>query len=112
MSAHTPGPWKADWIFVTDCPDNAKVRIHAAPKSDMYSDALVAEAAFSPTPSGYHVDSREEAEANARLIAAAPDLLEALKALVYEVDDSDYRWKSKGEVMARVAIAKATGGAA
>lgn len=88
MNKHTPGPWVAspdpngsptDWVIGT-------------------------------TNESRPID--EVAVCNARdanLIAAAPDMLEALTALVYEIDDSDYRWQSKGEVMARVAIAKAKG---
>ena len=58
--------------------------------------------------------TRECQEANARLIAAAPDLLAALEALVGEADlgevdlDDDDRAKLE---QARAAIAKATGGA-
>jgi hypothetical protein len=45
---------------------------------------------------------REQAEANARLIAAAPDLLEALKNVIRGVPDT---WD--GVIKARAAIAKA-----
>ena len=49
-------------------------------------------------------------EANSRLIAAAPDLLDALQSIIDDIDsefgtDCDYN-------KARAAIAKATGGAA
>ncbi len=51
-----------------------------------------------------------QAEANARLIAAAPDLLEALR-LIAEQDPAenalDPQWAAR---IARAAIAKATGG--
>jgi len=46
----------------------------------------------------------EESGANARLIAAAPELLEALIAMLSNTPDCDH--------VARAAIAKATGGAA
>jgi hypothetical protein len=65
--------------------------------------------------------SQREAIANARLIAAAPDLLEALKDLMPILDKA---WDYDGDVFgrlhndavdagqnARAAIAKATGGA-
>jgi hypothetical protein len=64
---------------------------------------------------GYHVavaSSREddEVDANARLIAAAPDLLEALQSIV----DMDVAYQRGPKVedaveVARAAIAKATG---
>lgn len=47
-----------------------------------------------------------EGQANARLIAAAPDLLEALEA-AFEMHVSQH---PKWEAIARAAIAKATGG--
>lgn len=64
--------------------------------------------------------SDDEKEANARLIAAAPDLLEALQAFVSPWDgDSVEEIESQSGLatsvrieQARAAIAKATGGAA
>ena len=47
-----------------------------------------------------------EAKANARLIAAAPDLLEALKVLLDNKDNNE--WLT-GETAARAAIKKAEG---
>jgi hypothetical protein len=92
---HTPGPWghktrESSWGTIDDgiCgPDGEQVRVH-----------------------GMTLSSSEEAKANARLISAAPDLLEALK-VVFVIGDrcvSDiygYEFKMK----ARAAIAKATG---
>jgi hypothetical protein len=50
--------------------------------------------------------AREMAQANARLIAAAPDLLEALQEIVETLDTNDFaHWTES----ARSAIAKATG---
>ena len=67
MSAHTPGPWK-----VVDKIDGRKPRSMAlvAAGGDMSIDC---------TRSG---DTRAESNANARLIAAAPDLLAELEHLV------------------------------
>lgn len=85
MSAakHTPGPWRVD-----------------AHMNVMYRDGLVA---FPCISGGF------PQEANARLIAAAPELLEALIGLM--------ELESRGRIMpigkewdaARAAIAKATG---
>ena len=57
----------------------------------------------------------ENPEADARLIAAAPDLMDALKALL-SLDDNHQRGNGDEDVcqevqMARAAIAKATGAA-
>jgi hypothetical protein len=57
---------------------------------------------------------RAECDANARLIAAAPDLLEALQAIVKSLagqDDEGMIEHAKQMIDARAAIAKAIGGA-
>ena len=59
MSAHTPGPWQCDGVEVQTLQGGAVV----------------------DCTSGYDLMAYNEACANARLIAAAPDLLAALKAL-------------------------------
>jgi hypothetical protein len=64
-------------------------------------------------------DEPEEARANARLVAAAPDLLAALQALRLAQEQNKYpSWEkgvpefNKAEAMADAAIAKAVGSAA
>jgi hypothetical protein len=114
-SKHTPGPWKAQprefpegqwflegqWEVVSTC-ENERLIAEAAP----------------------HIDSDSE-EANARLIAAAPELLEALVWMVendetYEGDEPirEHNGRTWNEVnaywieglnRARAAIAKAEG---
>lgn len=54
-------------------------------------------------------DQRDEANANARLIAAAPELLEALKAVL--ANSLDSKGLADAHKQARAAIAKATTGA-
>lgn len=89
MSKHTPGPWWANGIEVGAGP---------------LMQVKVAKAGGA---------TYEEAKANAKLLAAAPDLLKALEPFV--------RYSSSNEVIrievrtadiktARAAIAKATGG--
>jgi hypothetical protein len=70
MSAHTPGPWAA-----VDPPHSIVVRTEPPTKSKFGADRNAAIGGF------YQSDPEKlaEAMANARLIAAAPELLEALK---------------------------------
>lgn len=91
MSKHTPGPWKAhfeDAYFVTG-PDLGRV-------------AMMMNLKGAHGLGGRR--SGNESAANARLIAAAPDLLEALKDAVRD-SESPGQWLDE----ARAAIAKATG---
>ena len=87
MSKHTPGPWAVDRYCRDITPVGRYLRIAEIP-GHREND----------TP-----DSQER-EANARLIAAAPDLLAALQAARGYV--------SQPKVLAAIlsAIAKATGG--
>jgi hypothetical protein len=94
MSKHTPGPWQARGSTVlaksrigTNCTD-ADVAVYGAP--------LVCESIRS--------------DANARLIAAAPDLLEALRSLELSAD-LPAMFNDPVRVKARAAIAKAEGSA-
>lgn len=86
MSKHTPGPWK----FYDDSNDGKTNRIEIV--------------AIGKTVARIYHSVPAEDLPNARLIAAAPDLLEACKAALS--DDQPYIEKCKA------AIAKATGGAA
>lgn len=102
MSKHTPGPWKKydsafpQFFVTTDGKDICKVS-----SEDV---------------------SMLEAEANARLIAAAPDLIEALEKMVEYAHQYSGRERSQSAAMeivetpisddvaaARAAIAKARG---
>lgn len=82
MSKHTPGPWRATLKTVT------------APETE---DRLALEVRI-------HGGNVDDNRANARLIAAAPELLEALVELLAEVEGC-----GASEKKARAAIAKATG---
>jgi hypothetical protein len=99
-TGHTPGPWvAAEWV------DN---------------DAALAGYSISANGFLLPLSTAEgdivEAEANARLIAAAPELLEALQALrLAREQDKCRSWEkgvpyfAKAEALADAAIAKATG---
>lgn len=87
---HTPGPWSL-----------------CGPDTDLVRDEnyrAVARASFRATPTANLI---HETKANARLIAAAPDLLEALKWVVRISDEGGYP-DGKCLQEARAAIAKAT----
>ena len=93
----TPSPW----VVVGSRTKYVEARI---------GDGLIQEvAACGPTEAdnGYG----QQQEANARLIAAAPDLLEALQhvALTISADDYLLDYFQTGYAKARAAIAKATG---
>ena len=68
MSGHTPGPWRVNWLFTA--PDESQYDI-LAPRNDTtkYTHQVVCTMRATAA----------NAEANARLIAAAPELLAALK---------------------------------
>ena len=89
MSRHTPGPWA---IYV-NAPSDIVIRKMSKDGYELCSIARVS--------SGY---------ANARLIAAAPELLEALQSVLDNCLDSEGLCAAHAK--ARAAIAKAKGGAA
>lgn len=98
---HTPGPWiirvgtnlLTRYIDFTGTPDHTACTVAEIWPEDDCGESI------------------EMAEANARLIAAAPDLLEALRLLL---DYPSGQYSSRGDYdaayeKASVAIAKATG---
>lgn len=90
MRKHTPGPWRQNLYL-----GGAYAIDHIAPNGDILARVAV-------------VDGLMESKANALLIAAAPDLLEACKKLITG-------WQSDTDTLqvaidaARAAIAKAEG---
>ena len=100
MSAqHTPGPWRV----ILDDTGGPFTGWPSVSASDQLDCSIVHRAGFKQE---YWGDlSQREAIANARLIAAAPDLLEALQHLmVAHGEQLDYAFQQ-----AQDAIAKATG---
>lgn len=91
MSKHTPGPWDK-WQTIA---------AHAATAEEM---KVVLAFFYGGKP-----EKEEEAIANTRLIAAAPDLLEALQLILSSISG----WGADTTPLdkARAAISKATGGA-
>ncbi len=68
---HTQGPWEA----LPEEGDRAYIRVRGTRLGSRYKIANV----LTPVYEGVHEREAEETRANASLIAAAPDLLEALK---------------------------------
>ena len=105
MSKHTPGLWTDDQKTGRDPRIIGALRL-------IKSDGFVI--AFVPM---WLDDEHVEARANARLIAAAPELLEALKAMLSHTAELDpmqgYRPEEDSSAVkqARAAIAKAESGA-
>mgnify|MGYP001544477645 CR=1 FL=1 len=102
MSGHTPGPWR----FYTEPQPNGCPIVGA-------KGLMVAMLAHSI----HQQDQRDTAIANGRLVAAAPELLEALQAILpfipitsaKEGGASAYSENVRAADKVRYAIAKATG---
>jgi len=101
MSAHTPGPW----------------RVHVEQDSGIGRTSSVYICADGEWPASQvaranTMDGLDEREANARLIASAPCLLEALKALrVQALQSPDLlrtEWGQEALNLAHAAISKAS----
>ena len=98
MSNHTPGPWGTE--------DGAEVWPMEGPTSFVTLARVTG-----PWSDSQWYGSVEEGRANGRLIAAAPELLDALKELI-EYDEGSFGEETYGlEVWQRckAAIAKAEG---
>ncbi len=105
MRAHTPGPWRAEFR-------NHDARIIAEAEHE------VAGVWTLRSTSGERDQNRDVMVANARLIAAAPELLDALEKLLWRLDNPPLREEAHGEICetdpcerceARAAIKKARG---
>lgn len=108
-ATYTPGPWGYEETTLGICRLIVTVEdvqaFQVSPKKD---DGELTAHAIAYVPCDY---DRESQEANARLIAAAPDLLAALKMML-ESHDRSCRGKDcwiVGVDVARFAIAKAEG---
>ena len=96
---HTPGPWK---IQKFEKPETVRFKV-LAKKGRRWASVLTG----NKKSTGDLLMSEPQAEANARLIAASPDLLEALQAVLNNCLDS--QGLADAHKQARAAIAKATG---
>lgn len=97
MSKHTPGPWEVGSAF------------------DNYGEIEIAIERMTPAGNlvvAVALGGLQGQDANAKLIAAAPDLLAALQAIVKSLVDQDDEGMiehAQQMIDARAAIAKATG---
>ena len=111
---HTPGPWKVSDKMMTDemvCRhDTIGAWVHSCRHIEGAGKLLAAAQSNEPIGTGYNgghpqVASRDEMLANARLIAAAPELLDALRlVLAHDWPLTGAEWTA-----IRAAIAKAEG---
>ncbi len=105
----TPGPWIADAVM-----SEIEVDVCIGYEVPGTGRPLVIASAFDDSDDGDRDGwpiSRKAAIANARLIAAAPDLLEACQALLLDINKGNIGPVSSCKpsvVAARAAIAKAT----
>ena len=99
-NGHTPGPWKIRSASNLQLPARNSV-FCLEDEADGWNIGIV---------STWENDKEDavEAEANARLIAAAPELLEALEFILRR-DGDDYRLDHQAHKIATDAIAKALG---
>mgnify|MGYP001013498869 CR=1 FL=1 len=93
---HTPGPWKVV-PRLSGSENHRGYQIVAKPKAWTIAEAIPVD------------HDGIEGGANARLIAAAPELLQALQNLVSDIDDGTVYGQRLAQ--AHAAIAKATGAA-
>ncbi len=92
--SHTPGPWRLL---------NRESR-YAVPVVDDKAEYRIAEVLV------YDGSSRKESDANARLIVAAPELLQALKAMLHEfveLPEMAHTERGYAAALARRAIGRA-----
>mgnify|MGYP001359612923 CR=1 FL=1 len=110
----TPGPWEAD---LSRYNGHCGIRIYpkAQPEIDIATAYLHFIASSETAEGNVHLPQNQEAVANSRLVAAAPDLLAALQAFVdyhegdfpYEEDDAvDGRSPEMAQALRAIAAAR------
>ena len=107
MNKHTPGPWRK-----VTANDYKSLGVETV-SDDIYARVTICEIQLAHGEP-FNSDENDEPKANARLIAAAPELLEALKkatmALAWHEQEHGVAMDAVIVEQARAAIAKATGG--
>jgi len=103
---HTPGPWTYERLY----PHKKGCAIGTGNLTNPTASTLIATAWN--TTKGLSGPQDEETEANARLIAAAPELLEALQGMMHHHDHDQVGWPQDQCLRCQTAfaaIAKAEG---
>ena len=103
LAQHTPGPWFIDTAITADLEDHVCI---SAKLHGMLAQVVWRMEGAERTPT---------CEANARLIAEAPEMLKALRAIAAittRADQDPEAMCAEIQGICRVALAKATGGAA
>jgi hypothetical protein len=93
MSKHTPGPWEIRYGNVSDADEGFGIAGTLDGQTHMVAECW---------PCSTDIDRRMQLRADARLIAAAPDLLAACEAMLDDTTKCDEVMR-----MIRAAIAKA-----
>lgn len=105
LAQHTPGPWEEPHFVRDDIECNCASVVEQGFAGGICTIHLD-NGIVSIADGGNDAPKLEEARANARLIAASPELLEALEAFVEETDGT---FPFASLVLAKKAIAKARG---
>lgn len=103
MSAHTPGPW----TYEADQDDLGGFVIELGDTTEIQRIEQVIEYAEGLFPEDG--DQWDTADANARLIAAAPEMYEAAREMVAELDAGELGRVSHAREKLRRAVARARG---
>ncbi len=117
VAAHTPGPWEVHSSFPWIVVPASDVRKHVGGAADPEVEAQgYCKQIASEAPTEYPEFHRSrvvkgEAEANARLIAAAPELVEALKAALPSLHWANTHGSRCEEDIAKAKAALAKAGA-
>ncbi len=106
MNEHTPGPWRESWDYQRISPDSDRVVGNACgPEHNCKGVPIVGSHLLQPDR-----ETMQKIYADARLIAAAPDLLAALEYFLRADDGAETPDSYNGAARAAsAAIAKATG---
>jgi hypothetical protein len=109
---HTPGPWRVDdEEIIADVPCGSHSTTHIVCFGHDYDDVGGICARVHETVEGNFDEAayNAECEANARLIAAAPELLEALKWILDYTESDGYadaiygeRWVKTKQLLTRI----------